>query len=209
MKKILILALFLFLAVDVWLFILLFKPGALKFSFNKSFKAGQISTELLPIDKPLMYLPGSALEFSPPTVKLKGTIKKVTVQGNKLYIDIQLEKNSRTSVLSVFAIEPVVTLHADKGDIPLKQFWKGEGASELKKSLKINDPVIIEIPYVTPSDVNQLQKSACPSDYCKDYVRLMETAMAVNKKTIDKWESTGTIDSHSVVGPLNSIILYE
>ena len=100
-------------------------------------------------------------------------------------------------------------MHADKGVIPLKQVWKGEGLSDLKKSLKIDNPVIIEIPYVTPNDINQMQKLACPSDYCKKYVDLMESAQLINKKIVDEWESTSTITSHSAVGPLESIIFYE
>ena len=90
MKKLLILVFFLFLAIDVWLFIFIFEPEALKFSFNKVFKASQVRTELLPIDKPLIHLPGNTREFSPPTVKLKGTVKKVDIRGDKLYINIQL-----------------------------------------------------------------------------------------------------------------------
>lgn len=209
MKKILILALLLFLVVDVWLFFFLFKPNIPKISFKKSFKADQVIAEYLPINKSLIYLPGNTREFSSPTVKLGGVVKKVTVHGGKLYLELRLEKDSVTSTLSIFAIEPLLTLRANKGELPLTQEWKGEGFSDLKKSIKVNDPVIVEIPYVTSSDVRQLQKSVCPTEYCKLYLKLMENAQVTNKKVIDEWVSTSTFDSNNVVGPLSSLILYE
>lgn len=209
MKKLLIIAILLFIAFDIWIFITVFEPGLLRFSLDKSFNTREEMVKNYPIDHSIIHTTGNIQEFYPPMVKVSGVIKNVTFQGNRLQIDIELRKGLRTALLSTFAVDTIVVTHAPKGIIPPNQTWTGESVSNLKNSLSLNEPIIVELPYVTTQDIARLQKTACPTDVCRGYLRLIESTQNINKQVIDEWEKNSTITTQGVVGPLQSAILYD
>ncbi len=175
-------------------------------SAQKKFIADALMSKLFPLStNDFVYSPGSLNPPEIPRMRFLGIFEKFE---NDKQIVIKVKNENQ---ITIDLYDPIITLRAPKGVIPTKtQEWRGMKVEQIRKIIKRGDPIIVEVPYLTTSEIDSLKQIRCENDYCTDTINKLQKNYRNNKSVIDSFKLGYRNDPQEMrVGPLMALVIYE